>query len=369
MSRQLAYVLNTVEIDRQLKDCGTKRHLSFRMTSAMKGRFDGRFIIKGNRVEEFDAETTRVGDVVNLRTPIFCESPKVCHTCYGRLLERHKSPYAGVMAAQLVGEAGTQTIMKTFHTGGAVKIKERDIRYDIVQNDPLTTKETVMKNLGQNENELFTKRPMVLTLLTSDYPLPNDMVRNDADNEIILKSLVCKVEYEDAIFNIVLDYPAILKVYDEEQSSKEIIKLSYDKDSTIMEIPLQTDDTKAQIQYVRRLLGGREIYKDANHLYLKLFGVYGGLRSMDSVHLEVLLSQALRDKKNPSIPARLGPRWDPVMINIKQIVFKTSFVQGLAFENINEAIKTGLVTEDGGDPSILEKVLTGELVESKKRRR
>lgn len=369
MSRQLAYVLNTVEIDRQLKDCKTKRVLSFRMTKEMKGRFDGRYIVKGNRVDLFDEKTTKVGDVVNLRTPIFCESTKLCHTCYGELLKRHRTPYAGVIAAQLVGEAGTQTIMKTFHTGGAVKIKERDIRYDIIQNDPLTTKDIIMKHLGQNSNELFTKHNMTMTLLLDDYPLPNDLVYNDTDDEIIVKALVAKVEYEDTIFNIVLDYPVTLKVYEQEKVGKDIIKLTYEANSTVLDIPMQTDDTKEQIQYVRRLLGGREIYKDANHLFLKLFAVYGTLRNMDAVHLEVLLSQALRDKKNQSIPARLGAKWDPTMINIKQIVFKTSFIQGLAFENVNEAIKTGLVTDDGGDPSILEKVLTGTLVEGKERRR
>ena len=369
MSRQLAYVLNTVEIDRHLRDCGTKRHLSFRMTSAMKGRFTGRYVLKGNSVQPFDPQTMKVGDVLNLRSPIFCESPKLCHTCYGDLLKRHHSPYAGVLAAQLIGEAGTQTIMKSFHTGGAVKIQERDIRYDIIQNDPLTTKDIVMKNLGQNNTELFTKRPMVMTLNLDDYPLPDDMTYVEADDEIIVKALVAKVEYEDVIFNIILDYPAILKVYKQERVGKEELKLTFDANSTVLDIPMQTDDTKAQIQYVRRLLGGREIYKDANHLFLKLFAVYGTLRDMDSVHLEVLLSQALRDKKNQSIPARLGEKWDPVMINIKKIVFKTSFIQGLAFENINEAIKTGLITEDGGEPSILEKVLTGTLVEDKKRRR
>jgi len=366
MSRQLAYVLNSVEIDPQLRDCKTKRHLSFRMTTAMRGRFDGRFIVKGNSVEEFDAKTTKVGDVVNLRSPILCEAPKLCHTCYGKLLMRHRSPYAGVIASQIIGEAGTQTIMKTFHTGGAVKIKERNIKYDILQNDPLTTSEIISKHLGQNSTQLFTKSDMVLTLLLDDYPLPTDLVYSEDETEITVKSLVCKVEYEDNIFNIILDYPAILKVYEEEKVGKDILKLYYEKNSTILDIPMQTDDTKAQIQYVRRLIGGREIFKDANHLFLKLFAVYGGLRSMDSVHLEVLLSQALRDKKNNSIPARLGQKWDPTMINIKQIVFKTSFIQGLAFENVNEAIKTGLITESGGDPSILEKVLTGTLVESKK---
>jgi hypothetical protein len=368
MSRQLAYVLNSVEIDRQLKDCKTKRHLSFRMTKEMIGRFTGRYVIKGSSVEEFDPQKIKVGDVVNLRSPIFCESPKLCHTCYGKLLNRHKSPYAGVVAAQLVGEAGTQTIMKSFHTGGAIKVVKRDIRYDIVQNDPLTTPQIINKNLGQNDNFLYTKRNMVMTLLLDDYPLPDDLVYNDDMTELTAKALVCKVEYDDTIFNIVLDYPVTLKVYEQEKIGKDILKLNYEKDSTVLEVPMQTDDTKAQIQYVRRLLGGREIYKDANHLFLKLFAIYGTLRDMDAVHLEVLLSQALRDRQNQTIPARLGKKWDPVMINIKKIVFKTSFIQGLAFENINEAIKTGLITEEGGDPSILEKVLTGTLVETKSRR-
>jgi hypothetical protein len=367
-SRTLAYVLNSVEIDRQLKDCKTNRHLSFRMTKEMEGRFNGRYVIKGNSVKQFNPSETKIGDVVNLRSPILCESPKLCHTCYGDLLNRHRTPYAGVLAAQIIGEAGTQTIMKTFHTGGAVKLRERDIRYDIVQNDPLTTKEIVFKNLGQNSTELFTKKDMVMTILLEDYPLPDDLVWNDDDTELTAKSLVCKVEYDDTIFNIILDYPVTLKVYDKETIGKEILKLKYDKDSTVLDIPMQTDDTKAQIQYVRRLLGGREIYKNADHLFLKLFAIYGPLRNMDSVHIEVLLSQALRYKENQSIPARLGKKWDPVMINIKKIVFNTSFVQGLAFENINEAIKTGLITETTEDPSILEKVLTGNLIETKGRR-
>ena len=206
-----------------------------------------------------------------------------------------------------------------------------------------------------------------MTINIEDYTSSSDFQYNEDDSELSLKALVSQVEYNDVIFNIVLDYPVILKVYREERVGKETLKLYYEKDSTIMEVPFQTDDTKAQIQYIERLLGGREIYKDADHLYLKFFAIYGKLRAMDSVHLEIVLSQALRDQKNHGIPARLGAKWDPTMINIKKIVFETSFIQGLAFENINEAIKTGLITEEGGEPGILERVLTGTLVESKNR--
>jgi len=367
MARKLAYVLNSVEVDRQLKDCKTKRTLDLRLTKELAPRLKGRWVLEGGTPQLFDVKNYKIGNQIYLRTPVFCESTRLCHTCYGKLLERHKSPYVGVMAAQLVGEAGTQTIMKTFHTGGAVDVVIRDVISDIVGNDPLANEGIVRKLLKQNENQLSCTEDCTITLTTSDYPVSGDLTFNQEKTLLRARAIVCKVEFETALFNIILDYPVELQVYEYELVGKEFIKLEYKKNSTILEIPMETGETKAQIQYVERLLGGREIYKDANHLYLKLFKIYAPLRDMDSVHLEVLLSQALRDKTNPSIPARLGKTWNPIMINIKQIVFKTSFIQGLAFENINEAIRTGLITEEGGDPSILEKVLTGTLVEGKKK--
>lgn len=366
MSRKLAYVLNSVEIDSQVKDCKTKRYLEFKLTKDLSTRLGGRFIAKGTKLEEFKASENKIGDTIHLRSPIFCESPKLCHTCYGRLLERHRSPYAGVIAAQIVGEAGTQTIMRTFHTGGAVEVVERNIIDDIVQNDPLITKAGVSKYLSQTENTLATNQDCVITINTTDYPMTGDLSYNEDNTVLTAKGLVCKVEFDNLMYNIILDYKVELQIYKIEKYEKDYLKLYYKKNSTILEVPLQTEEMKEQIHYAERLLGGREIYKDANHLFLKLFNIYGKLRNMDIVHLEVLLSQALRDKKSPEIPARLGKKWDPIMMNIKKIVFTTSFIQGLAFENINEAIKTGLITEEAGDPSVLEKVLTGTLVEKKR---
>ena len=365
MARKLAYVLNSVEIDRQLKDCKTKRTLDLRLTKELASRLKGRYVMENGKPVLFDPKDYKIGNQIHLRTPVFCESPKLCHTCYGQLLNRHRSPYAGIMAAQIVGEAGTQTIMKTFHTGGAVDVVKQDLIKDIIQNDALANEQIVRKLLVQNNNVLACNDDCTITLSKADYPISGDLTFNDEKTVLTAKAVVCKAEFPDYIFNIILDTQVDFQVYEMETVGKELIKLNFKKNSTILEVPMQTGETKAQIQYIERLLGGREIYKDANHLFWKLFKEYSKLRSMDSVHIEILLSQALRDKTNPSIPARLGKKWDPTMINIKQIVFKTSFVQGLAFENINEAIKTGLVTEDGGEPAVLEKVLTGTLAEGK----
>ena len=63
-------------------------------------------------------------DEVRVRSPITCETRfGVCGACYGRDLARGESvnigESVGVVAAQSIGEPGTQLTMRTFHVGGA----------------------------------------------------------------------------------------------------------------------------------------------------------------------------------------------------------------------------------------------------------
>ncbi|WP_269500184.1 DNA-directed RNA polymerase subunit beta' [Castellaniella sp. S9] len=63
-------------------------------------------------------------DEVKIRTPLTCETRHgLCAHCYGRDLGRgslvNKGEAIGVIAAQSIGEPGTQLTMRTFHIGGA----------------------------------------------------------------------------------------------------------------------------------------------------------------------------------------------------------------------------------------------------------
>ncbi len=63
-------------------------------------------------------------DRVMVRSPITCETRHgICAACYGRDLARgdlaNQGEAAGVVAAQSIGEPGTQLTMRTFHIGGA----------------------------------------------------------------------------------------------------------------------------------------------------------------------------------------------------------------------------------------------------------
>ena len=83
-------------------------------------------IMRGEEINEAYsasiAAATKV-DVVAVRSPLSCVAPAgVCQACYGRNLATGKliemGESVGIMAAQSIGEPGTQLTMRTFHTGG-----------------------------------------------------------------------------------------------------------------------------------------------------------------------------------------------------------------------------------------------------------
>ena len=64
-------------------------------------------------------------DQIKVRSPITCKSSYgICAMCYGSDLSRghlvNKGESVGIIAAQSIGEPGTQLTMRTFHIGGAV---------------------------------------------------------------------------------------------------------------------------------------------------------------------------------------------------------------------------------------------------------
>jgi len=370
MSRKLAYLLNTVEVDKNLLDCKTKRTLDLKMDNDLRSRLTGRFVIKDNKLKQFDKDDFKNEDTVKLRSPVFCESPKICHTCYGKLIEKLRSPYVGIYAAQKIGERGTQLIMRTFHTGGAVNIIKKNMIDDIISNDPLLNKSITSKHLDQNESDLITlKKCSIILDLENNYIENDNYIINNDDNKIWVKSLIAKIEYDDTFFNIILDYPCNIEASNMERVKKEYIKISFNENDKILESTMEASEMKGQVLYVERLIGGRELVNDPSHLYRKLLKVYSEHSSMDSVHFEVLVGQVLRYKKDIRYPARLGKTWDPISINMKNVIFSEGFIQGLEFENINNAISQGLIGEDRPEHSVLENLLLGKLAEGKEKKK
>ncbi len=94
---------------------------------------DGKTLVKKGTLLDEDAVTAieETGiQTLKIRSPLVCESKVgVCGTCYGRDLARgtpvNIGEAVGVIAAQSIGEPGTQLTMRTFHIGGAAQLNEQ----------------------------------------------------------------------------------------------------------------------------------------------------------------------------------------------------------------------------------------------------
>ena len=96
----------------------------------------GEIIVSRNEEihEELTKSIVEAGvDRVKIRSVLTCQSARgVCQACYGRDLSRgrlvEKGEPVGVIAAQSIGEPGTQLTMRTFHIGGtASKVVEQTV--------------------------------------------------------------------------------------------------------------------------------------------------------------------------------------------------------------------------------------------------
>ena len=120
----------------------------------IKDPFTGEVIVKAN--EEIDEALVEKIDHagierVNIRSVLTCRSKHgVCARCYGRDLAHghlvNIGEAVGIVAAQSIGEPGTQLTMRTFHIGGTAKFDEHstlEARHDgVIKFVNLTTVKT-----------------------------------------------------------------------------------------------------------------------------------------------------------------------------------------------------------------------------------
>ncbi len=95
---------------------------------------DGKVMIKaGSIITEHEADIIANSEIqsIRIRSVLTCESKRgVCGKCYGWDLARHRianmGSAVGIIAAQSIGEPGTQLTLRTFHIGGtATRIIEK----------------------------------------------------------------------------------------------------------------------------------------------------------------------------------------------------------------------------------------------------
>ena len=165
MTRRLVDVSQDVVVNEE--DCGTINGIDYEaikegdeITVHLKDRIVGHYTIEdvfhpitGERIcevnqyidEALAAKIEESGvEKVKLRTVLTCEAQHgICVKCYGQNLARNKiveiGEAVGIVAAQSIGQPGTQLTLRTFHSGGtadkAVEDNRIVLKYNAIIND------------------------------------------------------------------------------------------------------------------------------------------------------------------------------------------------------------------------------------------
>ncbi|MCL2558149.1 MAG: DNA-directed RNA polymerase subunit beta', partial [Treponema sp.] len=169
LTRRLVDIAQDVVVNEE--DCGTINGISYaavkdgeEVIEPLGDRIVGRYTLEGVKHpitgemiidvnEEITLATARIIDAagietVRIRTVLTCEAKHgVCRKCYGRNLATNRAvdigEAVGTIAAQSIGQPGTQLTMRTFHIGGtATKISEENrisLKYPVYIKDVVGT--------------------------------------------------------------------------------------------------------------------------------------------------------------------------------------------------------------------------------------
>jgi DNA-directed RNA polymerase subunit beta' len=156
LTRKLADVAQNVVIT--MDDCGTTQGITkgtvyrgetveVKLVDSITGRVSRQSIIDPFKDEMIVAENEMITpdtarriaelglDKIQVRSPMTCDAPLgLCRRCYGMDLATgalvEEGMAVGIIAAQSIGEPGTQLTMRTFHIGGSVSkvLEESDLK-------------------------------------------------------------------------------------------------------------------------------------------------------------------------------------------------------------------------------------------------
>ncbi len=213
LTRRLVDIAQDVVVNDE--DCGTINGLEMRalkdgeeIVETLSDRIAGRFTLErvkhpitgeilvdvneeigdelATQIEESGIESVRI------RTVLTCEAKYgVCRKCYGRNLATNRTvdigEAVGIIAAQSIGQPGTQLTMRTFHIGGAAtKSSEENrtyLRYPVVVR-------SIKGNIVQlsNGDQLFTRKGFVIvSRVLKVMELEQKDKLQIADNEKVVK--------------------------------------------------------------------------------------------------------------------------------------------------------------------------------------
>ena len=237
LTRRLVDVAQDVVIN--VDDCGTLRGLvatalkkNDDVVEPLNDRIVGRTSVHDIYHPETEALIVSAGELitdavadeidnagieeVEIRSVLTCEMRRgVCSKCYGRNLATHRPAQngdaVGVVAAQSIGEPGTQLTLRTFHVGGTASniADESDMKAKASGSLEIDELRTIQRKaadgtiktivVGRSAELKITDPKTGVTLMTSNVPYGAEMIIDETTKTIKKGDIICKWDPYNAV--------------------------------------------------------------------------------------------------------------------------------------------------------------------------
>ena len=356
LTRRLVDVSHDVIINEE--DCGTLRGLvctalknGDEVISSLYERILGRVSVHdiihpatgklicaaGDEITEAKAQEIEDSPIesVEIRSVLTCESKKgVCMKCYGRNLASsrmvQKGEAVGVIAAQSIGEPGTQLTLRTFHAGGVagnavanamIKAKyDARLEFEELRTVDFTDSEgrEARMVVGRLAEVRFVEPNTGIVLLTQNVPYGATLYNKEGDrvmkgdvvakwdpfNAVIVTESAGKVQFENVIEGVTYRVEA-----DETSGLRELIVIE-SKDRTMAPAAHILDENGELIRTYNFPIGGHISIEDgaivkAGDVLVKIPRVAGGGGDITGGLPRVTELFEARNPSNPAIVAEI----------------------------------------------------------------
>lgn len=114
--KQLAAALQSIVLDEEGSDCGTKGYQELTITKDLAGMLKYRYIIENNKLVLLTPDNINnyIGKKVKLRSPMYCVGDKYCSKCCGELFYKMGLMNVGLICNR-VGTSLLNESLKAFH--------------------------------------------------------------------------------------------------------------------------------------------------------------------------------------------------------------------------------------------------------------
>jgi DNA-directed RNA polymerase subunit beta' len=358
--------------------------------------------------EAIDTIESAAVDRVYVRTPMTCQMRYgVCARCYGRDLARGNvvgiGEAVGIIAAQSIGEPGTQLTLRTFHTGGVAgggditqglpRVQEL-FEARIPKGEALVSEISGVAHVERNGDER-TVHVVSTEMLTREHTVPGNWgIKVESGDQVKPGTLLAKRGKEELLAEVgglvnVEDHHITIRYEDRNEASYEIpvaARLRITDGQEVQAGDQLTEGAKNPHE-ILRIMGADAVYQYLVEEVQKVYRSQGV--NINDKHIEIIVRQMMRRVRvrtsgdTPFLPGEIIDRIDfeetndrviaeggspatatPILLGITKAALSTeSFLSAASFQHTISVLANAAIEGRRDDlHGLKESVIIGKLI-------